>query len=144
MKKTSVIALLLTLVLIVASFVGCGSSDNGKDPAPGNEATPPAEGADDAGDDDVTPTLDTSKKIELVAWFAGDAAAGLDDVLEPLNEMILEDFNATLKTNYIGWADYLTRYSLILNAQEECDMLYSANWLNARDYYRKGAFLDLN
>ena len=39
MKKTSVIALLLTLVLIVASFVGCGSSDNGKDPAPGNEAT---------------------------------------------------------------------------------------------------------
>lgn len=146
MKKTSVIALLLTLVLIVASFVGCGSTDNGKDPANGNEATPPAESTDDAGDDtdDVTPTLDTSKKIELVAWFAGDAPAGLEDVLEPLNEMIQEDFNATLKTNYIGWADYLTRYSLILNAQEECDILYSANWLNARDYYRKGAFLDLN
>ena len=62
MKKTSVIALLLTLVLIVASFVGCGSSDNGKDPAPGNEATPPAEGADDAGDDDVTQHL-THQKI---------------------------------------------------------------------------------
>ena len=58
MKKTSVIALLLTLVLIVASFVGCGSTDNGKDPANGNEATPPAESTDDAGDDtdDVTPT----------------------------------------------------------------------------------------
>ncbi|HZJ58011.1 MAG TPA: extracellular solute-binding protein, partial [Clostridia bacterium] len=134
------------LVLIVASFVGCGSSDNVKDPAPGKEVTPPAGDTDDNGDDteDVTPTLDTSKKIELVSWFAGDGPAGLDDILGPLNEKISEDLNATLKVNYLGWADYQTRYSLLLNAQEECDLLYSANWLNARDYYRKGAFLDLN
>jgi len=100
---------LLTLVLIVASFAGCGSSENGKEPASGKDPASPVTETDDTDTtddadaaDDITPALDTSKKIELVVWFAGDAAAGLDDVLGPLNEMILEDFNATLKTNYIG------------------------------------------
>ena len=80
----------------------------------------------------------------MVVWFAGDPAPDAGSVIEELNKKLLEDFNCTMKINHLGWADYETRYSLLLNAKEECDILYSANWLNARDYNRKGAFLELD
>lgn len=151
MKKVSIIALLLALILIATSFIGCGTADKVDEPAagedkplPADDSTDDTEDQEDTEDAEVAPKLDTSKKIELVVWFAGDPAPGLDEVLEKLNEKLLEDFNCTFKVNYLGWADYLTRYQLLLNAREECDILYSANWLNVRDYYRKGAFLPLN
>jgi hypothetical protein len=69
------------------------------------------------------PLLDTSKRIELVVWFAGDPAPDAGSVIEELNKKLLEDFNCTMKINHLGWADYETRYSLLLNAKEECDIV---------------------
>lgn len=141
MKRNSMVALVLTLMLITLTFIGCSPSETPEPSTPADETPKPAQ---TAGNEEEKPLLDTSKRIELVVWFAGDPAPDAGSVIEELNKKLLEDFNCTMKINHLGWADYETRYSLLLNAKEECDILYSANWLNARDYNRKGAFLELD
>lgn len=148
---------LMALLMVAAMLVGCGGG--------GSATTPPASdtgtadtgstggdtgdtgSTDDGGSDDTSggdPTApDISKEVSLVMYLLGDVPSDLDRVYEQFNPILKERINATLKTNYLSWGDWQTKYSLILAAGEGVDLMYTSDWAYYTTESAKGAFLEL-
>ena len=90
------------------------------------------------------PNLDISTRVNLVNYHMGDPPEDLKRVNDLVNEILLAELNCTVEFLYTTWADYATRYSLLLTSGEQVDMIYSANWLTDRDYAKRNAFYFLD
>lgn len=88
-------------------------------------------------------TPDISEHVNLQIYLLGSPARDYDMMLEELNKKTNEDLNATVTVNWIGWADYKTKYSLVLASGEPIDLIYVANWAGYYQEAAKGAFLPL-
>lgn len=133
MKKPSkVLALLFAALLTVSAFGGC--SEKGGN----SSAARPGTGTSEPG------TLDTSKEVELVLYVVSDRPAKQDALDANFNAYLKEKLNCTLKTNWIGWAEYANKYPLLFSSGEKFDMAYSATWLNFSSLAQKGAFMNLD
>lgn len=146
MNKKRIMALLLSAAMAAASLAGCGNggqNETGQDMAdrsePANEEDTGTEAAESALDG-----LDTSEQVEIVMYVLGDEPAGQAEVNENFNKLALEKLNCTLKINWIGWADYGNKYSLLFSSGEQFDLAYGGTWLNFASLARKGAFKDLD
>ena len=95
-----------------------------------------------AGADEAA--VDTSEKVELVMYFLGDQPADTKSVEAALNEKLEKDLNATLKIINIPWADWRSKYNLVLASGEKVDLIYTANWCQFVEQARKGAYMALN
>lgn len=91
-----------------------------------------------------TGALDTSKPVELVLYVVSDRPANQDEIDENFNKIATEALNCTLKTNWIGWAEYANKYPLLFSSGEKFDLAYSATWLNLASLAQKGAFKSLD
>lgn len=132
--------LVLTILMALGLFAGCTSNKGTEEQntaAGQNTTTAQADTADKN-------KIDTSKKVEVTMYLAGDATADMPLVQDELSKRMEKDLNATLKIINISWSDWAQKYPLILTAGEKYDLIYSSNWAGFRDYAQKGAFLELN
>lgn len=88
--------------------------------------------------------LDTSKQVELSLYVIGVEPPKQAELYENFNKMSLEKLNATLKVNWIGWAEYPTKYPVLFSSGEAFDMSYAATWLNFASLAQRGAFKELD
>lgn len=136
-KMTRILSFVLALsVIVTMALTGCGSKD--KDDTKKADSTQAQ----------VAPTedpnkIDTSEKITLNGYLAGDPPAGEQEVLDALNVKLLNDINATLNPTFIGWGDFFTKYPLVLASGEPIDFVLSANWTGYNSEAAKGAFKEI-
>lgn len=110
MKKTArVISLILALVLVIGTVVGC-ASPAASSPASGEASTP------EAG------KPDTSKEVKLVYYFWGSGGVKNPEILAEINKKLKADINATIEPKYIDWGDVATKYPLLFTSGEEFDL----------------------
>lgn len=134
-----VMALVLTLMLIVSA---CGSSNNASN-APAS--SDPAAESSSAGDQSASADggLDTSKEVKLKMIFVGPKPVDYDTVFAEINKKLKEKINATVEGEFLDWSDWAQKYPLKLAADEDFDLIYSANWAGYNDQALKGGFLEL-
>lgn len=87
------------------------------------------------------PAMDTSKAVVLSTYLIGGPAKDYDMVLAEFNKKAKADLNATMTVNWIGWADFTTKYPLVLASGEPIDLIYASTWTNFYANAQKGAFM---
>ncbi|MDI4649783.1 ABC transporter substrate-binding protein [Cohnella hashimotonis] len=100
--------------------------------AASSSAAAPAEGA-----------VDTSKEVKLKMIFVGPKPVDYDSVFAEINKKLKEKINATIEGEFLDWSDWAQKYPLKLAADENFDLIYSANWAGYNDQALKGGFLEL-
>lgn len=132
-------SLILVLCLVMAAFTACGRSD-------GNDADATAAGnAGNSGNTgNAAPAVDTSKKVELVFYLMGDPPKDMQAVQDKINEILLNKVNATVAFKFTTWTDWQTKYNMILSSGEDCDLIYTANWIDYAALSNNNAFAPLD
>lgn len=133
---------ILVSVFMLVGAVGCGEVKNGTQTTPVNQEskTDNTASASPAAKDGI----DLSKKVEVIMYLAGDAPADMPLVEAELSKNMEKDLNCTLKIIHIPWADWETKYRMIITAGEKYDLIYSSNWADFRNFGAQGAFMALD
>ena len=156
MKKR--LSCLLVAVFALSLLAACGGTSKQTGGATGGaqESTEAVDAAEPAADvlaelpasltDGVvkaTPEMytnvDLSKPYTVYLYLIGDTPQDWDKVMAAVNEY-LEPFNTKLETVIMSWADYGTKYSLVLAGGEEVDAIYTAPWCYMYTEAAKGSF----
>jgi len=149
MKKISkIIAFLMMVCLLSGLLAGCGSDTA----APASSSSASSGGGDADGDDsgdngssgEADTGLDLSEEVEIILYLVSDRPAKQDEIDANFNALIKEKLNCTLKTNWIGWAEYANKYPLLFSSGEKFDMAETGTWLNFSSLAQKGAFMALD
>ena len=123
MTRRSIRAGAAALVLGLGALAACSGGDDG------------------GGGEGGAPT-------EITMLVLGDKPTNgrLEDMLVELNEILVEEANATLDLYYIEWADWQTQYNVqLLSGDSNVDLITTAtDWLFAWENADKGAFLPLS
>ena len=91
--------------------------------------------------------VDTSEFVEVTHHMMGNAPTnGMDQIVEAEWNAILEDkVNAHMTLRWIEWADWYTKYNLLLASGEPLDLIHSSStWLDMWQNAQRGAFLPLD
>jgi putative aldouronate transport system substrate-binding protein len=150
-KLKSIIAMLLVMLLALSLITACGQKPSEEaDKQPDQEVEVEDKDKEDDKEDAPEPEddveIDTSKFVEVVWYHLGDPPTNeqLNLAAEEWNKILEEKVNAHLKINFIEWADYLTKYNLMLASREVLDMINTASdWLDMWPNAAKGAFMDI-
>lgn len=145
LKKNRLIllALVLTFGMILSA---CGGNNNANTSAQATSNTSGAGSTDtgNAGDPaDSTDAVDTSKEVKLKMIFVGPKPVDYDSVFAEINQILKAKINATVEGEFLDWSDWAQKYPLKLAANEDFDLIYSANWAGYNDQALKGGFLEL-
>ena len=132
------IAALLACIMIVSLCAGCNTekpvetkpNDKPVETKPGE--TKPAE------------TEEKLDRVDLVFYLAGNAPNDMQKVEDKINEILLEKINTTISFQHLTWTEGSNKYNLILSSGEECDLIYTATWMQYQRYATEGAFLPLD
>ncbi|WP_033168482.1 extracellular solute-binding protein [Clostridium sp. KNHs205] len=135
-------SLLLILCLAISALVGCGKN-NISDTAGTSTGKSENKGTD-TGSTDETPAIDTSKRVDLVFYLMGDPPNDMLAVQDKINEKLLEKVNATVTFKFTSWTDWQTKYNMILSSGEDCDLIYTASWINYASLANSNAFTALD
>lgn len=132
------LALAVALVFSVA-LAGCGGNGGSSEGvSSAASAKPEADGS--GNDSSATPSIDTSKSVELQWYFLGSPPQDFDDVLAELNNKAKADLNCSVTATWIGWGDYATKYPLVMASGESVDLTYGALWMDFAGEASKGAY----
>lgn len=134
-RKTRLLAMLLALVMIMGMMASCTKTTEDE------TATKPESKPESVVDD--SSEIDISEEIELNMYFVNAETPGWEDMLVEFNKLLKEELNCTLKVNFIGFADFQTKYPLVLSSGEPIDLIYASSWLNFYNNAEKGAFMPL-
>lgn len=85
----------------------------------------------------------SQKTVTVTGYLLGDAPAGMDLVLEKINEKLVKDVNAKLDIRHISWGDFSAKYPLVLAAGGDVDFIFTANWSYYAQEAAKGAFYEI-
>lgn len=140
--------MLIVFALVFSLVAAC----SGKNDKTGNESDvkPPVSSASPTASESASPSAspeekpDISKKVEVIMYLAGDGTADSPKVEAEINKLLEKDLNATLKIINIPWADWATKYPLILTSGEKYDLIYASNWAGFGEYARKGSFMAID
>lgn len=108
------IILLLTLVL-----TACGSStsrESEQQPSAGNLSTPAGNNSEHSGE---------LKPYELVLYFFGDPQKDTELIEQEVNKYIQPKINATVKINFIPWAEADQKVPVFLASGQKIDVLFT-------------------
>ncbi|MGA2975991.1 MAG: ABC transporter substrate-binding protein [Spirochaetia bacterium] len=86
----------------------------------------------------------SQKEVHLYGYLLGAPLPGMADVMTALNAKLKKDLNVTMEINYLGWADYQSKYPLVLAAGENIDWIYTASWCMYATQAVRGAFYELS
>lgn len=134
------------MILVISIVTACGRSDTTNN-GTGNLATNDSNNdTTESSEEDVENKIDTSEFVEVVWYHLGDPPTNgqLELAAEEWNKILKEKVNASLTIKFIEWADYLTKYNLLLASGEPFDMITTASdWLDMWPNAAKGAFMDI-
>jgi len=151
MKRVLSIAL---VVVMLAFLFACGNNNAPATttPAPGTGTTggttstprpAPAQSGNPATIDSMYSGVDLSTQGHLVTIWLGDTPTDMQVVLDELNPILLSKANTTIETQFLSWAEWNTRYSLLLAAGEPCDMIFTGDWAYYSVEAAKGSFMEI-
>ncbi|MEK8216953.1 MULTISPECIES: ABC transporter substrate-binding protein [unclassified Paenibacillus] len=145
LKKNRLImlALVLTFVMILSACGGGKNNTNAPAQATNNASESAEPGSDTTGGSDTSGAIDTSKEVKLKMIFVGPKPVDYDIVFAEINKKLKEKINATVEGEFLDWSDWAQKYPLKLAADEDFDLIYSANWAGYNDQALKGGFLEL-
>lgn len=142
LKRTVLFA--LALVLLVTFAVGCSKKEKPEQTT--SATTKPAKtqaGEATQATGQQEETIDISKHVDLVMVLIGDTPPDKELVYGELNKLIERDLNASLKVEFLPWADYEQKYPLMLAVGEEVDLIYTSPWCFYTQEATKGAFVEI-
>ena len=154
MKKK--IAMLLIAVMLCSVFTSCSgggsssaataSSALSEAPATADSESKPTVDGEIFPDFSYVESFDTSEFVTIDWLMVGDVPDNgqTDAVLEKINEKLRKELNCELKLSFIGWTEYLSNYNLRLASGEPLDIVYCADWLDAKMNASRGAYLALD
>ncbi|MEK0315095.1 ABC transporter substrate-binding protein [Cohnella sp. 56] len=144
-SRWTMFTLLFAFVMVMSA---CGNNKNsGSSASPSTEASPSASATTPAASSSAAApsegAVDTSKEVKLKMIFVGPKPVDYDIVFAEINKKLKEKINATLEGEFLDWSDWAQKYPLKLAADENFDLIYSANWAGYNDQALKGGFLEL-
>lgn len=128
-KKKSM-ALLMSAMLVVLSACGGGGGTTASTGGTTSEG-----GAD------------TSKFVKISYVVLGDKPQNgqFEAVMEKVNAIMKEKINAELDWKWVEWADWQTKYNLLLASGEPVDLItIGTDWLDTWANAQRGAFMNLD
>lgn len=140
-SKARIMALFLAVVFVTA-LTGCGAS--GTQGTGGTTSGSTTASSTASVTESAKSAIDLSKKVTLEMVTFGDAPKDLQLVNDAINQITLKDLNCEIKISPIGFADFGTKYNLMLTSGQNVDMVWTATWMNFQAYALKGAFLPLD
>lgn len=156
-KMKMKIAMLLAAVILCSTFAGCSgggtssvaSSEPQSQSSKASESEPPAEPTvqgEFVPDFSYVNDIDISEFVMIDWLMVGDVPDNgqTDLVLEKINEIMRENLNCELRLSFIGWTEYLSNYNLRLASGEPLDIVYCADWLDAKMNASRGAYTALD
>jgi putative aldouronate transport system substrate-binding protein len=118
MKKRRLLAIMLVLVMVAASFAGCGKS---------NKDT--ASNAGGKNSSDVTDTSDSDASVKTeepytvrVMMFDDASEEAMKEVSEAVSKITLEKINVKVEIVRVGFASYGDQLNLALSSNEKLDV----------------------
>jgi len=85
------------------------------------------------------------KPVKLLWYVRAQTPNNEKNVLEAANKIIGEKINATLDLQFINSGDFNEKMRMIMSAQEEYDLAYTANWANTfSNNVSNGAYIELD
>ncbi|MBE9915182.1 ABC transporter substrate-binding protein [Paenibacillus donghaensis] len=135
MQKKSKRAMLAFVLMMVMILSACGGGNKG-----GEETAKPADSKQTAAQDGKS---DTSNEVKLKMIFLGPKPVDYEQVYAEINKKLKQKINATIEAEFLDWSDWAQKYPLKLAANEDFDLIYSANWAGYSDQALKGGFLEL-
>ncbi len=142
-KKSFLIFTVILLIATLLSACGNSNSNSGSASSPAAESSAAASSPEPASETAAAGGLDTSKEVHLKMIFVGPKPVDYDSVFEAINKKLKEQINATIEGEFLDWSDWAQKYPLKLAANENFDLIYSANWAGYNDQALKGGFLEL-
>ncbi|QHW31259.1 DUF3502 domain-containing protein [Paenibacillus rhizovicinus] len=145
-------------VALAGSLAACGSNNNNGDSAStkdndgkaasNNSGTDTkATGNNAKADNSADTGIDTSKFETINYVVLGDKPKNgqLEKVMEKVNAILKQKVNAELQFKWVEWADWQTKYNLLLASGEPLDLItIGTDWLDTWGNAQRGAFLPLN
>ncbi|WP_338134392.1 ABC transporter substrate-binding protein [Cohnella candidum] len=130
--------LALSLAACSGSKNSADSTDKGSD---GGKASASGSASTDNG------AIDTSKFVTVSYVMLGNKPTNgqFEKVMEKVNALLKQKANANLEIKWVEWADWQTKYNLLLASGESLDLITTAtDWLDAWPNAQKGAFMALD
>ncbi|SFT27925.1 ABC transporter substrate-binding protein [Paenibacillus sp. BC26] len=149
LKRVSTIVLMLILVFSIAA---CGSNNNNNKNTGNTGDTSGNTSGDSSSNTSGNNSADVSKidtsEFETISYVVlGDKPKNgqLEAVMEKVNAIMKEKINAKLEFKWVEWADWQTKYNLLLASGEPIDLItIGTDWLDTWGNAQRGAFLPLN
>jgi putative aldouronate transport system substrate-binding protein len=129
------LSLLIVLSFLLALF-SSGCTENRAEPAAEAVKTQSADGA-------ASRRPGTSEPVELRMYLIGDKSRDFDLVYAELNKLLKKDINATIDADFMGWDDYMQKYSLAFSSGDDFDLIFTANWCLYNNQALKGGFTEI-
>ena len=143
MQLKKLVTICIAASMLTLSFAGCGGNENEKDSQVSDvESSQEGSTVVDTSTEENGPDL--SEQVELVFYLYGDAPADMKKVEDKINEILLEKINATISFRHTTYTDALSKYKMVLSSGEDCDLIYTANWLEYANLAAKQAFYPLD
>lgn len=141
-SKMSMLALAMASVMAVSACGNNGNNGNNDKQSEPSASASPATSAS-ASAPAASGGIDTSKEVHLKMVFVGPKPVDYDSVFAEINKVLKQKINATVEGEFLDWSDWAQKYPLKLAANENFDLIYSANWAGYNDQALKGGFLEL-
>lgn len=142
MKKNKSKGLLLLVLVLMFSLVisACGGSNgNSRNGSEAVQSTSSANDEKKATGDNVNALDEVTLKMVLV----GSKPADYDEVFAEVNKLLKEKINATIETEFLDWSDWSTRYPLKFAANDDFDLVFTANWAFYHNQASNGGFYEI-
>ncbi|GFZ93433.1 ABC transporter substrate-binding protein [Paenibacillus marchantiophytorum] len=136
METKKSLGIALTSLLAASMMLSaCGNSESPKNTANNAQSTASTNPKDGG--------IDTSKAVTLKMILLGPKPADYDLVFGEINKILKQKVNTTLQTEFLDWSDWKQKYPLKFAANEDFDLVFTANWAMYADQANKGGFLEL-
>ncbi|MDF2926595.1 MAG: hypothetical protein K0R57_5509 [Paenibacillaceae bacterium] len=130
------------MTTLLAGSMILGACGNGNDTASNSPSASPSVKPEAAAS--ASPNaIDTSKAVTLKMVMLGPKPVDYDLVFGEINKVLGAKVNATLQTEFLDWSDWKQKYPLKFAANEDFDIIYTANWALYTNQANKDGFLEL-
>ncbi|SEF57525.1 putative aldouronate transport system substrate-binding protein [Butyrivibrio sp. Su6] len=133
-------AVMMAALTAASVLAGCGNTEV---PSEANAAGTKEVAGESGETASQTSDIDISEHVDVVGYLLGEAPAGMDDVMNAVNEKLEKDLNASLEIRYLSWGEYTAKYPLLLAAGDDIDFIFTADWCMYSQEATKNAFYEL-
>jgi putative aldouronate transport system substrate-binding protein len=118
---------LFSMMVVIALLAACAPKPTEAPPAEPTEA-PPAEATEAPP---AEPTEEPAEIVGVTYTYPGDVPRDLQEVQDAINEILEAEINTRLILEPIDWGSFEDKVTLRFAAGEECDIVFTAPWINS-------------